>query len=265
MRAAYRASVTRMIAQTQDLLGSEDGIEPTKLKQKCKALVAKAERLNKLDADIVEAVDEDELDEEINSANTVRERIQLAFIELDSALAAAATDGDNHKRGDMRSSPTRSVSHTPTVERSREPSPRDDPHEHTPDTDVTVNLPPGHPPSSLPHIKLSKLSLKKFDGELTKWTTFWDTFESAVHRNPVLSDIDKFNYLTSLLESAASEAIAGLTLTAANYDEAVATLKRRFRNKQSIINRQDSGTSSPLSTDTWTSCYTSSPSHQCTT
>ena len=241
VRAAHRASVTRMIAQTQDLLGSEDGIEPTKLKQKREALAAKAELLNKLDADIVEAVDEDELDEEIDSADTVRERIELAIIELDSALAAAATDGDNHKRGDVRSSPTRSVSHTPTVERSREPSPRDDPHEHAhehaPDTDVAVNPPPGHPPSSLPHIKLPKLSLKKFGGELTKWTTFWDTFESAVHRNPVLSDIDKFNYLTSLLESAASEAIAGLTLTAANYEEAVATLKRRFGNKQSIINR----------------------------
>ena len=61
-----------------------------------------------------------------------------------------------------------------------------------------------------------------------------DTFESAVHNNPVPSDIDKFNYVTSLF---ASEAIAGLTLTAANYDEAVATLKRRFGNKQSMINR----------------------------
>lgn len=123
------------------------------------------------------------------------------------------------------------------MERSREPSPRDDPHEHAHEhaPDDAVNPRPGCPPSSLLHIKLPKLSLKKFDGELTKWTTFWDTSESAVHRNPVLSDIDKFNYLTSLLESAASEAIAGLTLTAANYDEAVATLKR-FGNKQSIIN-----------------------------
>lgn len=103
VRAAHRASVTRTIAQTQDLLGSEDGIEPTKLKQKCEALAAKAELLNKLDADIVEAVDEDELDEEIDSADTVRERIELAIIELDSALAAAATDEDNHRRGDVRS------------------------------------------------------------------------------------------------------------------------------------------------------------------
>ena len=85
-------------------------------------------------------------------------------------------------------------------------------------------------------VKLPKLSLKKFNGDLTKWITFWDTFESAVHRNSTLSSIDKFNYLNSLLESTAAEAIAGLTLTSANYEEAVATLKRRFGNKQLIVN-----------------------------
>ena len=81
------------------------------------------------------------------------------------------------------------------------------------------------------------MSLKKLSGDLTKWTTFWDTFELAVHQNPTLTSIDKFSYLNSLLESTAAEAVAGLTLTSANYDEAVSTLKRRFGNKQLIINR----------------------------
>jgi len=40
-----------------------------------------------------------------------------------------------------------------------------------------------------------------------------------------------------LLESAALEAITGLTTTEANYEEAVATLKKRFGNPQLIINR----------------------------
>ena len=86
-------------------------------------------------------------------------------------------------------------------------------------------------------MKLPNLSLKRFNGDLTKWMTFWDTFESAVHNNPTLSSIDKFNYLNSLLESAAAEAIAGLTLMSANYEEAIATLRRRFGNKQLIVNR----------------------------
>lgn len=60
---------------------------------------------------------------------------------------------------------------------------------------------------------------------------------SLVHRNAALTDIDRFRYLSSLLESEAAEAIGGLTLTSANYAEAVGTLKRRFWNKQTIINR----------------------------
>jgi len=76
--------------------------------------------------------------------------------------------------------------------------------------------------------------IKKFIGDLTKWTTFWDAFSSSIDTNPALCGIDKFNYLLSLLESAALEAITGLTPTEANYEEAVATLKR-FGNPQLII------------------------------
>ena len=87
-------------------------------------------------------------------------------------------------------------------------------------------------------VKLPKLDLRKFDGDISKWPSFWDAFESSVHSNTKLTPVDKFNYLNSLLVNSASEAISGLSLTAANYDEAVTILKRRFGNKQLIINRQ---------------------------
>ena len=58
-----------------------------------------------------------------------------------------------------------------------------------------------------------------------------------MHSNPSLTNINKFNYLNSLLESAASDAISGLTLTSANYEEAIGVLKKRFGNKQLIVNR----------------------------
>ena len=70
-----------------------------------------------------------------------------------------------------------------------------------------------------------------------KWTAFWDSYESAVHNNDELSNVDKFNYLRSLLERTAYEAIAGLTLSSANYGEAIEILKKRFGNKQLIISR----------------------------
>lgn len=83
-------------------------------------------------------------------------------------------------------------------------------------------------------VKLPKLDL---DGDISKWPTFWDAFESSVHKNTKLAPIDNFNYLNSLLVKPATEAISGLSLTSANYEEAVAILKRRFGNKQLIINK----------------------------
>ena len=90
-------------------------------------------------------------------------------------------------------------------------------------------------------MKLPKLTIRKFGGELTKWVSFWDSFESAIHNNPTLTAIDKFNYLKSYLDSTAADAIAGLTLTAVNYAEAIETLKRRFGNTQSIVNKHMEG------------------------
>ena len=104
-------------------------------------------------------------------------------------------------------------------------------------------LPPaGHTPiaTSTEHVakvKLPKLSLKRFNGDITQWSTFWDTFQSSIDSNPGLSNIDKFNYLKSLLEGPASEAVSGLKLTAANYTEAVQILKKRFGNKRLIVDK----------------------------
>lgn len=84
-------------------------------------------------------------------------------------------------------------------------------------------------------VKLPKITLPHFNGSLVKWPMFWESYESAIHNNTDLSDVDKFNYLRSLLERSAYDTIAGLTLSAANYQEAVEILKKRFGNKQMII------------------------------
>ena len=84
-------------------------------------------------------------------------------------------------------------------------------------------------------VKLPKLVPKRFNGDLTKWSTFWDLFESSIHHH--LSDIDKFNYLCTLLEGTASEAISGLKLTSTNYREAITILQKRFGNKHQIITK----------------------------
>lgn len=81
-------------------------------------------------------------------------------------------------------------------------------------------------PPRMERVKLPKLTLPRFNGDVMKWTMFWDSYESAVHDNDQLSDVDKFNYLRSLLERSAYEAIVGLTMSSANYTEAIDILSR---------------------------------------
>ena len=74
-----------------------------------------------------------------------------------------------------------------------------------------------------------------FYGEPTQWQSFWNCFENAANKNDELSKVDKFNYLKSLLKGLAALAIAGLQLSAENYDTAVKLLEEPFRNKQVMI------------------------------
>ena len=84
-------------------------------------------------------------------------------------------------------------------------------------------------------VKLPKLEFKKFDGSIFKWTEFWDAFESAIHSNKQLHDVDKFNYLKAQFKGIASEVISGLELTQENYNIAINLLKERYGKKQIMI------------------------------
>ena len=61
-------------------------------------------------------------------------------------------------------------------------------------------------------------------------------FDSAVHSNNVLSDVQRLNYLRAHLGGEASRAIAGFPLTSANYHQSVDLLKERFGQPQRIVN-----------------------------
>uniref|UniRef100_A0A1X7TBR5 Uncharacterized protein n=1 Tax=Amphimedon queenslandica TaxID=400682 RepID=A0A1X7TBR5_AMPQE len=67
--------------------------------------------------------------------------------------------------------------------------------------------------------------------------TFWDSYDASVHQNSELFDVEKFTYLKTLVSRTAKESIAGLTLTSANYKEAVRVLQDRFGKKEQMILR----------------------------
>ena len=86
-------------------------------------------------------------------------------------------------------------------------------------------------------VKLPKLSLPSFDGDITQWTSFWESFSSTIHECSSLADIDKFKYLQQALKGHAAETIAGLPISNRNYHEALELLQKRYGNKQIIISK----------------------------
>ena len=76
-------------------------------------------------------------------------------------------------------------------------------------------------PSTGNSVKLPKLEIPYFSGEMLKWAEFWDSFEAAVHLNTSLSELEKLNYLISKRSGEAKNAVSGVQFSNENYQIAV--------------------------------------------
>lgn len=84
------------------------------------------------------------------------------------------------------------------------------------------------------NIKLHRIEIKKFSGDLTKWMAFYESFEKLIHENKSLDKLTKFHYLRDALTDGAERVIDSLELTSQNYDEALKLLQERFHNSKLI-------------------------------
>ena len=75
-------------------------------------------------------------------------------------------------------------------------------------------------------VKLPKIDVPTFDGNLLHWTTFWEQFDVAVHSKSSLTDTEKLVYLQHALKGgSARQAIEGLSRSGDYYAEAIECLK----------------------------------------
>ena len=79
-------------------------------------------------------------------------------------------------------------------------------------------------------VKLSKMKIRRFSGDPTKWETFCNSFKTYVHASS-LSDTQTFRYLIGCLEGDALNAILGLGPTSQNYTQALELSEKRFSNR----------------------------------
>ena len=162
-----------------------------------------------LDQEILESISEEDIVEEIEAADLFQDKVNFVIARLDAGFPAVSTP---------RMKPIPSTSDEPTSENGQTEA-------------VSAEF------VSSPRLKPPKLRLEKFDGDFKKWCTFCDSFEVSILENTNIATIDKFHYLNSLMAKTASEAVQGLSLTTANYEEAIAILKSTFGNKQMIISK----------------------------
>lgn len=59
-------------------------------------------------------------------------------------------------------------------------------------------------------VKLPKLVIENYDGDVSQWQEFWSQYETAIHENDALCKREKFTYLRSYLTGTAARAVAGL-------------------------------------------------------
>lgn len=82
-------------------------------------------------------------------------------------------------------------------------------------------------------VKLPSLSIPSFDGDPTKWKSYWQQFEAIIHNSKKLDDQLRMQYLLkTLITKKARDAIEGIDAVAEAYPEAVAALKNRFDRPQ---------------------------------
>ena len=93
------------------------------------------------------------------------------------------------------------------------------------------------PPSDTRGVKLPKLDVPTFDGNILNWRSFWQQFCISVHDRTHLSDSEKLVYLQqSLKGSSAKGAIEGLSRSGEYYAEAVRCLLARY-NRPCLIHQ----------------------------
>ena len=197
------------------------------------SLATKKEYLKQIDEEIVGLCSIGEIGKEVEENSDWETRINETLGKI-----------RNFKQGRYRATPSRIANSQPstapvTSTPVRDGTPSNDQQnssgEGTSNSDLNLSS-QSHSSSGSFGVKLPKISLPRFNGEITKFPTFWQSFNCAVNQNPSVSPVQKFNYLLSLLDGQAFRALQGLEITGENYQPAVEILKSRFGNKQQIIN-----------------------------
>ncbi len=100
--------------------------------------------------------------------------------------------------------------------------------------DLDVSRRSTYSPSNRISAKLPQLEIPKFRGDKLKWIEFDSIFKATINDNVSVSEVEKFSYLSTLLQGDAEDVIRGFPLTAEGYQTAYKLLEEKYGDTQVI-------------------------------
>lgn len=85
-------------------------------------------------------------------------------------------------------------------------------------------------------IRLPRIEVPKFNGDMNNWQEFRELFSTMIHENKKISDVQKIQYLKTHVIDSAAEVIKHFQVNANNYLTAWTLLNKRYNNKKLLIN-----------------------------
>lgn len=78
------------------------------------------------------------------------------------------------------------------------------------------------------HVRLPKIELPKFDGNLQKWLNFKDLFDTCIIKEASLSNVERLHYLKACLHGDAEHLLRNISVTEHNFTIAWELLTQRY-------------------------------------
>jgi len=212
-RSIFRRNTTKLVNKILDLRNSEEKIDRIALKSNSIQLTKQYEELRILDKNILEFSlkneENDVCEKELEDTSEYENKVTQALIFAEEKLGEDDEVCSVISCGSNKSMSKESIA-----------------------SNTSESQDWGNP--STVRVKLPKLELRKFSGDIHEFQEFWDSFSSAIHENTGLANVDKLKYLKGFLEGQARSVISGLPVTDANYEVAINLIKKRFA-KPSVI------------------------------
>ncbi len=218
IRGGNKAAVTKLERDAQLYLKENPETLNDEIKTKVSTVLIslkdKKKYIEELNDKILDRCDLDEIDREVDETTEIGTRMTEIITRLEIFMHRVDEIEKNAKNRETRPN-------------------------HEGPTQSPVQLDISHTSSSGSRgtvgVRLPKYNLPRFNGDVTRFQAFWQSFSCIIDENEELPKIQKLNYLITSLEGQAFKAIEGLDICEENYEAAKDILKSRFGKTQQII------------------------------